>query len=556
MRLLNNVTKEHLLELIFLFLITGLFLWNGAAILFDQKITHDFPWGYLATDAFQHQTRIQWIKDVGSYYYEPPYLSAGLKDVIGTYPPLIHHASIALSYASGLEVYDASYFLVFVFGIFSLLTVYLILKEFHPFVALLGIPLVLFTFFVKGSWDGYYFGHWPSLIGNFFFIVCCWSLSKIDLKKSYLLIALFLSGSAFGHTSSTIFTGLFIIVFFAIKFALKRLQLSQVKTFFIALIIFLAFSSYYLLLFQQSWLQTQPYKFYILTEGEWSLGGGIFTLTDFKAMFPLVLLGAVLSLVIITKENNFAPLFSLFSLFAGLTNYVGFRNRAFNFRFHWPITLAFLSGFSIFWLLKFVNKNWKYVLVLAFSTILTISLVYAYAPQKTSTPGLLDENTWKALMWLKDNTSENSQVYFWYGDGYDQAAFLGNSKRSVTLVRPEAFADALRNNTIKRKYLSQFYTEYGAGGLRRNGLFNVSLLQKDKYYSDLASYHEVDICNYDYHVFTKSSKYVPVLGVYNLIIANDLLKNSWIKQVYDNPNIIILKNENNGVDCIVERRIQ
>ena len=111
---LVRVIKIRLdLEKIFLVGFFGLFLLLGSGFLFGNKLAHDFPYAYMASDAFQHQTRAESIKDSGKYRNEASYIVFGIKDAIGYYPPVLYDLSVILSHLSGLEVYDTIYFLVF-----------------------------------------------------------------------------------------------------------------------------------------------------------------------------------------------------------------------------------------------------------------------------------------------------------------------------------------------------------------------------------------------------------------------------------------------------------
>ena len=43
----------------------ALLLFIGPGITLNHKIMHDFPYGYSASDAFQHQVRAEAVKDAG-----------------------------------------------------------------------------------------------------------------------------------------------------------------------------------------------------------------------------------------------------------------------------------------------------------------------------------------------------------------------------------------------------------------------------------------------------------------------------------------------------------
>ena len=94
------------LEKPYLIVVIGLLLFLGVSNLWDNRIQHNYPYGYFASDTFQQQTRAEGIKDAGNYRYEPFYIVKGYTDVVGYYTALIHHLGVLLSFASGIPLYD------------------------------------------------------------------------------------------------------------------------------------------------------------------------------------------------------------------------------------------------------------------------------------------------------------------------------------------------------------------------------------------------------------------------------------------------------------------
>ena len=196
------MAKIDLEKIILVIFIIAMF-YLGPGILFGHKIKHDFPFGYFASDAFQHQVRAEAIKDAGNFKYEAEYISLGIENSEGRHPPVIYHLAIILSYASGIEVYDSIYFMTAFFAIIAALIMYLIIRNFSKTVALLSLPLSMLIFSFPVSL-GYLYGHWPSLLAQSFLILFFWSIMKADLDKSFILLGILLSATALTHTSSTI----------------------------------------------------------------------------------------------------------------------------------------------------------------------------------------------------------------------------------------------------------------------------------------------------------------------------------------------------------------
>ena len=239
------------LEKIILLIFFAVILFSGPGILFDHKIKHDFPFAYGASDAFQHQVRAEAIKDVGNFRYEAVYISKGLENVIGRYPPAIYHLAVMLSYAAGIEVYDSIYFIVVFFPILASLIMYFIIRNFNKTVALISLPFSMLIFSFPISL-GLLWGHWPSILAQSFLVLFFWSIMRMDMKHGYILAALALSATALTHTSETIFAFIFLALFFAIKLIVKKLNKNDIKNMALSLMIFFIISFYYLVIFQNT----------------------------------------------------------------------------------------------------------------------------------------------------------------------------------------------------------------------------------------------------------------------------------------------------------------
>jgi len=209
------------LENIILVIFFTILLFFGPGILFDHKIKHDFPFAYGASDSFQHQTRAESIKDMGNFRYEAHYLANGLEGTIGRYPPIIYHLAVIYSHFSGVEVYDSIYFIVTFFSIIASFVMYLIIRNFNKTVALISLPLSILIFYFPIS-TGFLWGHWPSILSQSFLILFFWSIMRMDLDKSFIIIALILSAISLTHTSEAIFAMVFLFIYFGIKLLTKK----------------------------------------------------------------------------------------------------------------------------------------------------------------------------------------------------------------------------------------------------------------------------------------------------------------------------------------------
>ncbi|MBI4143324.1 hypothetical protein HY487_00405, partial [Candidatus Woesearchaeota archaeon] len=318
----------------------------------------------------------------------------------------------------------------------------------------------------------------------------------------------------------------------------------------IAGIICIIIISYYLVIFKQVWLPRQAYEFGIT--GTWD--NPTMYLSDFKIFFLFIVIGLVLSVMFIKK--SFVPaVASISMLIMGSGNYFGFREKAFQLRFFWPIFLSFFIGFAIYWLLKLLIKEWK----LAYSFILSILIVAAilvnavpfvphYNPLETS--GIMNPYHWKILDWIGQNTVKESRIYFFYGDIYSQDAVLRNAKRTHYQVIPDDFIDAINKKEIRRLYDTESPGDHGGGVPYKKSFLSFGSRLDEAPQGFLIG--KKDICNYDYYVFDKVSRQ-PVLAQYNMLIASELQKNGSATVVFENQVAIIMKNNKKGEDCIEQR---
>jgi hypothetical protein len=540
-----------------LFLLVLIFVGPGEYL--DHSINHDFPYGYGASDSFQHQIRAESIKDMGNFRYEATYIAKGFEGVVGRYPPVLYHLAVSLSIAAGIEVYDAIYFMLFFFGSLAVVLMYLIIREYHKMVALLSLPLGMLIFSFPPSL-GFYWGHWPSLLSQVFLVLLFWGVLRSDLEGAYVLIAAAFGAIVMTHTSEAIFGGVFLLLYFLHKIVSRSLDKQRMMNVGIGISIAIVISSYFLVIFMNTWAKAQPYHFSVIPV--WNGNPG-FYLTGFGLILIVLALGLMVSLFKM-KESSVATLLGMAMLISGYMNYVGFDFRSFQLRFFWPIYFMVFFGLGLYMLLKLVPKEFHamgsiaivVVFVSLFSGMFSLPVL---AESKThSIPaspsvrglgqGMLDTYHWEAFKWIEKNTKEDAKIYFFYGDIYGNDAVLRNSKRFHAQVDPQGFVSMLQERKIAREYLSELPGDNGGIVAIRTGMLsfeNIESTKPQEYY-----FGKKDVCEFDYFVFDRVSRQEP-LAQYNMIIASELEKMG-SKAVFANNAIVIVENGKIGGDCIAE----
>jgi len=555
------MTKLNLEKIILLvFFVVMLYL--GPGVLFDHKIKHDFPFAYMASDAFQHQIRAEAIKDMGRFLYDAPYIVKGIENVVGIYPPVIYHLSVMLSYAAGIETYDSIYFIVVFFPIIASFIMYLIIRNFNKTVALLSLPLSILIFSFPLS-IGFLWGHWPSILSQTFLILFFWSIMRMDLDKSFILISISLLAVTLSHTSEAIFSLIFLALFFGIKILVKKLNRNDIKNMAISFGILFVISFYFLIIFYNTWMKAQGYEFSI--QPIWGGTPGFYIAGFGLLLIPLIF-GMIFSLTRL-KSLHVSLILAFAMLISGFLNYAGFHFRSFQIRFFWPIYLSVFMGLGIYIFLKFILRKWNFVYTSIIFVVLIVLLtgtiklpilkqtdiqIIPSIPQfnRVTSSGIMDPFHWEALKWLSQNTDIDSKIYFFFGDIYDQDALLRNSKRLHYQIIPSEIVKAIQDRKIIRFITSELPGDSGGSLVVRTSIFSFKdahKLKPPEYF-----YDPQDICTFNYIIFDKVTRQ-QVFAQYNLLIASELIKKDYIGVVFENPVAIILKNNNIGADCIEER---
>lgn len=531
------------LELLIIILASSALLWLGIGDIWGHRIHHPYPYTYLATDTFQHQTRAQWIKDQGNYQYEAPYYSAGFTDVIGFYPPLLNHLAVILSYLSGQEVYDVIILLPIIFAIIAVLIMYITIRSINPSLAMLALPFTTFMFFIKETLVAFFWGHWPALIGDFYLYASGIMITRLHEKNKWIILSFLLIGTILAHTAAFVFAGFFLAIWIAYTNYFATDKKPARKHIILTTIIVILATGFFLNLFRQSWMLIHPFKFEIITD--WTGGGGFLQFSHFGIIKYLLLAGIPLAIMLAKQHTTL--LLSLYFLIAGFGNYAGLTIRAFNLRFYWPIMLTPLFALPIYWLVKKTGK-YKLLITILLTFILFSTITYAFYKRSVDQEGYMNTHIWDNLVWLRDNTPANATVYFAFGDYYDQDAGLGNAKRVFSRTETEDFVEYFKNGTLQRYLPIKLFVEAGAGlpYKTRPFAYNLHLLEQ----KDHLDNHKIrDLCSYDYYVFDRVTQY-PEIVTYSLKYAQKMIESGHFEPAHQNTWGFILHNKKPGEACL------
>ena len=534
-------------DLLVLWLFLGALLFIGPGTTFNHQIAHEYPYGLLASDAFQHQIRAEFIKDQDSYKTEAPYTVTGEEGIIGYYQPILFHLSVLWHHVSGLPLYDLQYLLLFVFSIIGIMLVYDLIRQWSQNIAYLSIPFML-LFFSGNSLIGFRWGHWPAMLAGAFLLTLVWAMPILLDRGGFVLLAILMSALIMTHGSEFVF-GIFVVIgyvlwrwIFADKSWKERLTLVKPLVFVVILTIIISGYSYIIL--SKVWLTAYPYEFKFLPKDE-GFGQQV-ELT----WWILVLIGASILLCALTLKKKMPWPFaaSCYFLVFGYLNVIGFGVRAFTMRFWWPVMLSVFFGFLIYFIYQFFSMKSQVLAVGTAALLSIIAITFFWTNEPIQ--GLMDKDHWDTFAWVAQNTPANATVFFLYNPLYAQDAMLRNVKRFHVRANEADFVGKLQNGTISRYYEAKKPGDWGPGLPYRTGPFSFGTRWEQVWETRNAPR---DLCAYDIIVLdVNGDPQLKALYQYQAAIGQALIKHPWIKPVYQNDRNAVLQNTRPGEECIAE----
>jgi len=553
------------LEFIILIIFVSAFLWVGLANPYLNQIKHSRPYAYLASDAFFHQSVADYMETVGKIKFTPSYEVGGHPLVYDQHPPVLFELSSLLAKISGLEVYDSMYLIVSIIAMLIPLVFYLLARKVKKGIAYLSLPIT-FLIFSKGFNVLFFWGFWLFVTGVFFMITVFWALANLHLKRSYLLLGIFLAATSLSHIPETFYAGIFIFILIIIDIIKnKKININLIKKIIVSSIIMFVLSIHYIIVFSKTMLLSEGYRNVWDLKNMAALSGLPETPLTSLGIAGIVALIGFIFFLLIKKEKTFkVASISIYSFSLGYFILLGVAKRSYIHRLFWFVYISFFFGFGIYQLIRIINK--KYIALsscfIAIALILIITLPLSKNTKVGS--GVVDQDSWNALLWIRNNIPSDSRVYYFYSDAFSHKALMYNSYHVSFIVNVNNYIEKLQKGLINRRYLFSLADSYHdylcplsrfSFGYYRNRLMpkNNSNYKCEKGYRSIENVPEEDsnkdICDIEYMVFTKATMQ-PVLAQYNMAIRNTLLQSDWIEEIYSNNMISILKNNKPGVDCI------
>lgn len=552
---------------------------------FENQLSHQVPMGYFASDAFFHESETQWMKEKGRILYALPSIVGNHEDAYDLHPPFLFEITSVYSYTSGLEVYDAIYFMTVIMILAAALIMYAIIRNYSKDIAMISIPATLLVFSSPFN-QVINFGQWLFVSGVLFLIACFWAISKIELKKMFIILAAFMGAAAIAHQPEFVFAGMFLAAYLSIFLLLRKAEirhfLAETRKNALPLIIVTAavilLTFYSLSIFYYGWIN----KYSPNTEKNYApvaelqigfttdnkvadKGFADITLANLGsstligvALPILIVAGMVLFWLLKNRKGAYPAIIGFFMIIISNLTYIGIGKRAFSHRWFWHFYLAFFLGLAVYHILKFAIRKWDSKYAVATGIIL---LVIFAQPAYGKTKGtIMDPYNWEGLMWMKANLPQKATVHYFYVGNLIQSPTVYNSERLSYIVDYNKYAQKLQTGAISQNYsfglTFAFMPLVCPKGAMKFGYYttyinNASTKCQDYYYEADYPKEEFSLCEIEYYYFDKEPSSNGLVQ-YNLAIRNELLKSSHIKEIHSNAAVSILKNEKPGENCLAK----
>lgn len=554
--------KKLKFEVILLTLFVSIFLFLAISEPWGHKISHPFPYSYLASDAFFHQSVAQYMAEQGYVTNTPPYIVGGYKDVVDMHPPILFQLTGGFSTLSGLNVHDNIMFTAVLCFVLAILMLYLIWRKSSKAIAMLALPAGLLMLQSR-LLPLIFWGYWLLLAGILFMVASLWAISRFEEKKSWILISLFLSATALAHQPEFVYAGLFLAGWFVIKIIKERKISKEITTKALSIAVPVIILTFYsLIVFTKSFIKSEGYR------NAWDMklavgGYPVFNLVNL-GIFGIVALAGIILFIISKKSKLAAPAaVSIFAFLLGELIFLGIGKRAYAHRLFWIIYLSFFFGYGIYYIIKLITKNSSFPYPIIIAVILTLVFAQGVYGKTRMGSGIMDEYNWDALNWVAKNIPYDSPVYYFYSDALSNNAPIYNSRHvGFNIIGNAYFAD-IESQQLKSSYLFKMAKGYSTY-LHKTGPLSFCYIDqtfkpKNNTFECLPSYARLipvpekdlqkNICEMEYAYFTKYTSQ-PVIAQYNMAIRDLLLKNNWTQEIYSNPLVSVIKNNKPGEDCL------
>lgn len=559
--------QKFILESIFLLVIFGILLWMGLGAYYEHQLDYDFPKGFMATDSFYKYDRAVYLDETGDNQHTPTYLTGGVENIEELYPFVSYQILILFKDASGLKLFNSQYLLNVLYAILGGLLVYLMVKKYHPRVALLSLGTYGFLF-VDKFYTGYLFGWWPQIVGSLLLIGAVYAALNFEKKGFHILLAIILASAFLAHTPEAMFAGVFSFVVIIADFIKEKYDWKILKKGIVAFIVFIPLVLYYLPIFVESFLLKGASGSISFTPKAMTFPAPAFS--DFRFYGILIIIGIMAMAALLVKNKGREWKHFGLAILMGLITYsalIGINERVYQNRFFWPIYFGIFFGLGAYSLIKLTKIKMPNIIYYLIPLCLIAITLFSYF-QPPAGPGLIpNKEMWDGIQWIRNNVPAEEKALVFYGDSYNQhgiySAFghiMYNNDwnylpNNIGYDISESLAK-IQKGEVTRNYTSRPFIHHQILPTRVSWLkleyvdvWKQVGLNYEKVDGKGRGFESRDLCSFDNVIFDKYSRF-PGLAEYNLKVRAELLKKDFVKEVFSNGWYSILKNNKTGTECV------
>ncbi|MFH1399645.1 MAG: hypothetical protein ABIG95_06050 [Candidatus Woesearchaeota archaeon] len=383
--------SEKQLEALFLGIVFILFLWLSVGPMFDNRIIHPFPVGYLAQDSFFHEALSEYVYKEGSYTKTPEFLTEGIENIVAHQPPMLYYLVASVAYLTRVPVHDTLVLLTALTTILCCMVVYFLIKSINKHIALLALPLMVFMFSFPFN-AALFWGQYLFVFGMFFMLVTI----HFILSRNYLAAAATMLATVYVHTSEF----LYLIPLAGGLAVIHLLKKHKSDAFMIggAVLATVVLSSPYLFMFAKTWMGSSPaFKLNIIRETT-HFNAAAVQFSHFGIVQFFIFMGIVVLLSPLMKKKIEHYFVWGFLLLIGMSNYLN-QWRAFQFRFFFPLTFSLFFGVALYLPLYVLVKQ-KSIVYYVVSALLIVGFV-AVVYEKQPLASAVFQELWDSLGYVQ-----------------------------------------------------------------------------------------------------------------------------------------------------------
>jgi hypothetical protein len=484
-------------ETIIILLFSILFLYFGVGTLLDYEVRNEYPLNYFANDAFQYSSFSSYAKGSEQIRFVGKFMTYDLEGALFFLPPLRPIGESAVSYFSGLSIYDSIQIMLMFYAYFSIMCFYLLIRRYNKYVAMLSLaPCFLifsFPFNTAFTW-----GIWSFISGIIFLAAIFFYLEEPLQKGSVAISTILITGLLYSYLRIVHFVFLFVGIVLIWRIKKKELNLRNESIRWSKIAgLSLLFSAYYLYTTIISWDVLSGSGSFItsgLGKIVKSTGHGIIVPTYASLGWVVgVIIGMGFSLGLFLKKKNYPFIASAYLFLICFSNYFLFGASVMKFRFFWPVYVSMLFGLPVYYILSYANRflHKKGLTFFIAAVILLVFFSSSY-PFQVSESSLSEPNHQIAYKWMKENTDEDADFLFFYGF-FGQSSYLP-AQRKVYLLKEE---DLIKFEELPTEFKVGAFT----GALNHAVRLNNSKSEKVYWHLEEIRTSKFEVCDFDYWVF-------------------------------------------------------